>query len=68
MFLYERLSRKPLLLFKLFTAGLTVQEFDNIFQKEITKRYDKHETLRLYEEKNIEKEKQVLLEDHSNLT
>ena len=45
MFSYERLSRKPLL-FKSFT-GLTIQEFDNIFDKEITKRYDKHEMLRL---------------------
>ncbi len=46
MFSYERLSRKPLLLFKSIT-GLTVQEFDNIFQKEITKRYVKYETLHL---------------------
>jgi hypothetical protein len=41
MFSYERLSKKPLL-FKSFT-GLTVLQFDDIFQKEITKRYDKHE-------------------------
>ena len=39
------LSKKPLL-FKSFT-GLTVQEFDNVFQKEITKRYDKYEIQRL---------------------
>ncbi|HEY6534568.1 MAG TPA: transposase family protein [Candidatus Nitrosocosmicus sp.] len=45
MFSYERLSRKPLL-FKSFT-GLIVQEFDNIFDKEITKRYGKYEMLRL---------------------
>jgi DDE superfamily endonuclease/Helix-turn-helix of DDE superfamily endonuclease len=42
---YERLSKKPLL-FKSFT-GLTVQEFDNIYNKEIAKRYDKHESKRL---------------------
>ena len=41
MFSYERLPRKPLL-FKSFT-GLTVQQFDNIFQNEITKRYTKYE-------------------------
>ena len=45
MLSYDRLSKKPLL-FKSFT-GLTVQEFDNIFQKEITKRYCKHEIQRL---------------------
>jgi hypothetical protein len=48
---YERLSRKPLLLFKSFT-GLTVQEFDDIYKKEITKRYCKHELKRLFERKN----------------
>jgi hypothetical protein len=42
---YERLSRKPLL-FKSFT-GLTVQEFDNIYDKEITKRYDEYKLKRL---------------------
>jgi hypothetical protein len=39
------LSRKPLLLFKSFT-GLTLSEFNNIYEK-ITKRYDKHEIQRL---------------------
>ena len=38
------------LLFKSFT-GLTIQKFDNIFDKEITKRYDKHEMLRLSKRK-----------------
>jgi hypothetical protein len=38
---YDRLSKKPLL-FKSFT-GLKVQEFDDIYNKEITKRYAKHE-------------------------
>jgi hypothetical protein len=45
MFSYERLSRKPLL-FKSLT-GLTVQEFDDIYDKEIAKRYDKYEIQRL---------------------
>ena len=42
---YEGLSRK-LLFFKSFT-GLTVQQFDNIYDKDITKRYVKHEIQRL---------------------
>jgi hypothetical protein len=42
---YERLSKKPIL-FKSFT-GLTIQEFDNIYEREIVKRYYKHETKRL---------------------
>jgi hypothetical protein len=42
--------KKPLL-FKSFT-GLTVQEFDGIFDKEIIKRYAKHETQRLSKRKN----------------
>jgi hypothetical protein len=50
---YERLSKRPLL-FKSFT-GLTVQEFDGIFQKEIIKRYDKHEKQRLSKRKNRER-------------
>src|SRR6185437_11935214 len=45
MLSYERLSRKPLL-FKSFT-GLTVQEFDDIYNKEIVKKYYKHEIKRL---------------------
>lgn len=50
MLSYERLSKKPLL-FKSFT-GLTVQEFDNIYKKEIAKRYVKHELERLSKRKN----------------
>jgi hypothetical protein len=50
---YERLSRKPIL-FKSFTAGLTVQEFDEIYE-EIAKRYDKHEIQRLSKRKNRER-------------
>ncbi len=46
---YDRLSKKPLL-FKLFT-GLTVQEFDDIYDKEITKRYNKYENKRLSKKK-----------------
>ena len=42
---YDRLSKKPLL-FKSFT-GLTVQEFDSIYNKKISKRYSKYELHRL---------------------
>ena len=38
--------QKPLL-FKSFTVGLTLKEFDNIYDKEIAKRYEKHEIKRL---------------------
>jgi hypothetical protein len=47
---YDRLSRKPLL-FRSFT-GLTVQQFDDIFDKEIIKKYDKHEIQRLSKRKD----------------
>jgi hypothetical protein len=47
---YERLSKKPLL-FKSFT-GLTVQDFDDIYDTEITKIYDKYELKRLSKRKN----------------
>ncbi|HEY6537290.1 MAG TPA: transposase family protein [Candidatus Nitrosocosmicus sp.] len=50
MFSYERLSKKPLL-FKSFT-GLTVQQFDDIYDKEIAKRYAKHEIQRTSKRKN----------------
>jgi Helix-turn-helix of DDE superfamily endonuclease/DDE superfamily endonuclease len=50
---YERLSRKPIL-FKSFT-GLTLQEFDDIYDKEITKRYLNHELKRLSKRKNRER-------------
>jgi hypothetical protein len=50
---YYRLSKKPLL-FKSFT-GLSVQAFDNIYNKEITKRYAKHEIQRLSKRKAIRK-------------
>ena len=51
---YDTLSKKPLL-FKSFT-GLTVQEFDNIYNKQITKKYTKYEIKRLSQRKRIEKE------------
>ena len=54
MLSYERLSKKPLL-FRSFT-GLTVKEFDDIFDNEIIKRYDKHETQRLSKRKNRERD------------
>ena len=52
---YDRLSTKPLL-FKSFT-GLTVQEFDDIYNKEITKRYEKHEIKRLSKRKDRKRER-----------
>jgi hypothetical protein len=42
------------LLFKSFTAGLTVHEFDDIYE-EIAKTYDKHEIQRLSKRKNRER-------------
>src|SRR3954452_10041894 len=47
------LSKKPRL-FKSFT-GLSVQEFDDIYDKEITKRYNTHEIKRLSKRKNRER-------------
>jgi hypothetical protein len=47
---YDRLSKKPLL-FKSFTC-LTIKEFDDIYEREIVKRYDKHEIKRLSKRKN----------------
>ncbi len=46
---YERLSKKPLL-FKSFT-GLTVSEFNDIYDKEIVTKYEKHEIRRLSKRK-----------------
>ena len=56
MLSYERLSKKPLL-FKSFTAGLTVHEFDNIYNKKIIKKHHKYEIKRLSKRKKKEKEK-----------
>ena len=47
---YDRLSRKPIL-FKSFTAGLSVQEFDDIYNKELSRKYAKHEIQRLSKRK-----------------
>jgi hypothetical protein len=54
LFSYERLSKKP----QLFTSftGLTVQEFDDIYEKKVTKRYAKHEIQRLSKSKDRERE------------
>ncbi len=54
MLSYERLSTK-LKLFKSFTV-LTLKEFDDIYDKEITKRYHKHEIKRLSKRKDRERE------------
>jgi len=54
---YARLSKKPRL-FKSFT-GLTVQEFDDIYDKEIIKRHDKHEIQRLSSAKRDVRERKV---------
>jgi hypothetical protein len=51
---YDRLSGKPLLLFKSFT-GLTVQEFDEIYKNEISKRYHKHDIQRLSNKEDSKK-------------
>ena len=51
---YDRLSKKPLL-FKSF-IGLSVQEFDDIYNKEITKRYFNYELKRLSKRKNRERD------------
>lgn len=53
MLSYDGLSKKPLL-FKSFT-GLTVKEFDDIYKRELTKRYDKHEMQRLSKRKDRER-------------
>ena len=62
---YKRLSKKPPL-FKSFT-GLTVQEFDNIYNKDIAKRYEKHEIKRLSKRKDRERERKFGAGRHFNL-
>ena len=57
MLSYERLSKKPLL-FKSFT-GLTVQEFDDIYNKKIAKRYEKHEIKRLSYKRKENRERKI---------
>ena len=56
MLSYERLSKKPLL-FKSFT-GLTVHEFDDIYNKKIAKKYHKHEIQRL-SKRNKDRERDI---------
>jgi len=51
---YDRLSKKPIL-FKSFT-GLKVQEFDNIYDREIAKRYRHDYELKRLSKKRIESE------------
>ncbi len=46
------------MLFKSFT-GITVQEFDGIYNKELTKRYDKHETQRLSPKRKENREREI---------
>jgi hypothetical protein len=53
---YDILSKKPLL-FKSFT-GLTVKQFDEIYDKEITKRYCKYEIQRL-SKRNKDRERDI---------
>jgi len=48
------LSRKPLL-FKSF-IGLTIKEFDDIYEMEIVKRYTNHD--RVYQKEKIQKERE----------
>ena len=55
MLSYDGLSKKPLL-FKSFT-GITVQEFDNIYDNYIIKKYHKHEIKRLFNRKDNRKRK-----------
>jgi hypothetical protein len=50
---YERLSGKPAL-FKSFT-GLTIKEFVDIYNKQIVKRYAKHEISCLSKRENRER-------------
>jgi hypothetical protein len=64
LFSYDRLSKKPLL-FKSFT-GLTVLEFDDIYDKEMTKKYHKHENKRLSKRKDSESNLLVQVEGISN--
>ena len=56
MLSYDRLSKKPLL-FKSLT-GLTVQQFDDIYDKEITKRCGKYEIQRL-SKRNKDRERNI---------
>ncbi|MER5175658.1 MAG: hypothetical protein ABJB76_02845 [Candidatus Nitrosocosmicus sp.] len=58
MLSYERLSKQPLL-FKSFT-DLTVKEFDDIYDKEITKRYENIRYNGYQQKAKMEKEVMVI--------
>ena len=59
--LYERSFKKPLLLFKSFTTGHIIQEFNSIKDKGIVERYVKYEIQRLSNKKeNVEKENESM--------
>ena len=60
---YDMLPKKPVL-FGSFT-GLTVREFDDIYKKEMAKRYGKHEIKRLSYRKDRGNDRWVQA-DHSN--
>ncbi len=62
---YDRLFKKPLL-FTSFT-GLTVQEFDDIYEKNVTKRYAKHEIQRLSSKRKYNRERRIGAGRHFNL-
>ena len=51
----DRLSKKPIL-FKSFTC-ITVQEFDDIYDKDLIKRYHKHEIKRLSDKRKDDRER-----------
>jgi len=54
---YDRLSKKPLL-FKSFT-GLTDLEFDDTYNKEIAKRYERYELQRLSSKRQAVRERKA---------
>ncbi len=59
LFCFHTRDYPKLLLFKSFT-GLTVQQqFDNIYEKEIVKRYAKHEIQRLSSKRKEDRERSI---------
>jgi hypothetical protein len=54
---YDLLSKNPLL-FTSFT-GLTVQQFDDIYEKNVTKRYAKHEIERLSWKRKVDRKRKA---------
>ncbi|HXT84869.1 MAG TPA: hypothetical protein VN704_11165, partial [Verrucomicrobiae bacterium] len=65
MLSYDKLSKKPLL-FKSFT-GLTLQQFDNIYYKEIAKRYDRHKSKQLSNKRKENRKRKTDAGRHFNL-